>query len=117
MIMDVGSPPLTERVRALLPDDHTLREVEMFGGRSFLLDDRILAAAGRHGDLLVGIDPVRRAELLGVPGARAAVMGAGRPMGPGWIRVAVDGLASKKRLAFWLQVALERHAAQAGPLS
>ena len=101
---------LAERVRAALPRDQPVREVTMFGGLSFMVDDSMVVAAGRDGDLLVRIDPARSDELLHVPGAEAAVMGTGRPMGPGWIRVTHSGVATEEQLAFWVGVGLERWA-------
>jgi hypothetical protein len=98
---------LAERVRATLPADRALREVSMFGGLSFMVDDSMVVAAGRDGDLLVRVDPGRNAELLAVAGARPAVMGADRPMGPGWITVGREGLGTEEQLAFWVQVGLD----------
>lgn len=104
---------LAERVRAALPHDRPVREVSMFGGLSFMVDDSMVVAAGRDGDLLVRIDPARIDELLNVPGAKPAVMGAGRPMGPGWITVSHAGLTTDKQIAFWTQVGMEHRAARA----
>jgi len=97
---------LAERVRAALPQDRSVREVSMFGGLSFMVDDSMVVAAGRDGGLLVRVDPGRSDELLTVSGARAAVMGADRPMGPGWITVSPDGLTTDDQLAFWIQIGL-----------
>ena len=105
--MTAAREALAGRVRAALPADRPVREVPMFGGLSFMVDDSLVVAAGRDGDLLVRIDPDRHDELLAVPGARPAVMGTDRPMGPGWIRVADDGLATDEQLAFWTQVGLD----------
>lgn len=101
---------LADRIRAAL-HDRTVREVSMFGGLSFMVDDSMVVAAGRGGDLLVRIHPARHDELLDVPGARAATMGAERPMGPGWIRVSPDGLTTDEQLAFWIRVGLEHRTA------
>jgi hypothetical protein len=98
---------LADRIRAALPDDRPRREVSMFGGLSFMVDNSMVVAAGRDGDLLVRIDPARSDELLTVSGAKPAVMGADRPMGPGWITVSRDGLTTDEQLAFWLQVGLD----------
>ncbi|HYO39193.1 MAG TPA: TfoX/Sxy family protein [Nocardioidaceae bacterium] len=108
---------LADRVRALLPDDRRVREVPMFGGLSFMVDDSMVVAAGRSGDLLVRIDPERSSELLEVPGAEPALMGADRPMGPGWIRVAPAGLATEEQLVFWLHVGLSRQLVETGHAS
>ena len=98
---------LADRVRAALPPDRPVREVSMFGGLSFMVDESMVVAAGRAGDLLVRIDPARHGELLDVAGAEPAVMGADRPMGPGWIRVSPDGVGTDEQLAFWVGVGLE----------
>lgn len=100
---------LVQRVRAALPD-RGLREVRMFGGVSFMIDGRLAVAAGRAGDLLVRIDPARHEELRELPGARAAVMGTDRPMGPGWISVERPHLVTDDELGGWLRTALEFHA-------
>ena len=104
---------LADRIRAVLPADRSVREVSMFGGLSFMVDDSMVVAAGRNGDLLVRIDPARNDDLLSVPGAKPAVMGAARrPMGPGWITVTNEGLATETQLAFWAHVGLEHLAAR-----
>lgn len=97
---------LADRVRAALPPDRARREVSMFGGLAFMVDENMVVVAGRDGGLLVRIDPARNDELLGIPGARPAVMGVDRPMGPGWITVSPDGLTTDEQLAFWIQVGL-----------
>ena len=105
--MTAEKEALAGRIRAALPQDRPLREVSMFGGLSFMVDDSMVVAAGRDGDLLVRIDPARYDQLLTLPGARPAVMGGDRPMGPGWITVARDGLATDEQLASWVQVGLD----------
>ncbi|MFC4556267.1 TfoX/Sxy family protein [Georgenia faecalis] len=105
---------LAARVRAALPGDGVVREVPMFGGLAFMLDKRMVVSVGRDGTLAVRVDPGRSAELLSIPDARPAVMGADRPMGPGWITVAADGLRTDGQLGDWLAVALEHHG-RAGP--
>lgn len=83
----------------------------MFGGLSFMVNDRMVVAAGRDGDLLVRIDPARNRELLALPGVKTAEMGAGRTMGPGWISVAHDELVADEQLSFWIDVAMEYNTA------
>lgn len=103
-------PVLADRVRAALAGVPSTREVAMFGGLSFLVDDNIVVAVRRDGDLLVRVDPARRGELLARPGASAAQMGA-RAMGPGWISVAPDAVATDEQLSGWITLAMEHHAA------
>ena len=45
--------------------------------------------------------------LLALPGAEPAEMGTGRTMGPSWINVEPDALATDEQLSFWLGVALD----------
>jgi TfoX/Sxy family transcriptional regulator of competence genes len=103
---------LAARVRAALPQDRAVREVSMFGGLSFMLDNRMIVSVNRDGNLLVRVDPDRSAELLSVPDAQPAVMGADRRMGPGWITVTANGLTTDQQLTDWIEVALQHHSRQ-----
>jgi len=83
---------LAQRLRALLTCHHNVREVRMFGGLSFMVDERMAVVAGRAGDLLVRTDPAEYDDLLqrgGIP----AHMGNHRPMGRGWLTAAGVGWA------------------------
>lgn len=113
--MTAARHDLAARVRAGLPAAGTVREVSMFGGLAFMLDERMVVSVDRDGGLLVRVDPDRSAELLAVPGARPAVMGADRPMGPGWITVEADGLVTDQQLTRWIEVALQHHGGSAAP--
>lgn len=104
---------LAARVRAALPPERAVREVSMFGGLSFMLDNRMVVAVNRDGSMLVRVDPGRSAELLCVPDAQPAVMGPDRPMGPGWITVTANGLTTDEQLTDWIEVALQHHSSQA----
>ncbi len=77
----------------------------MFGGLSFMVEERMVVACRGGGNLLVHIDPARSTELLSRPGAYPAEMGKGRSMGPAWLEVGSDAL-SNAELDFWLQAAL-----------
>jgi len=98
---------LIERVRALLADIPSTREVSMFGGRSFMVDGKIVVGAMKAGDLLVRIPPERRPELIAQLGASQPEMGAGRSMGPGWISVAGPAIETDEHLRFWVDLALD----------
>jgi TfoX/Sxy family transcriptional regulator of competence genes len=110
-----GLTPLADRVRAVLASEPSTREVTMFGGLSFMVNERMVVAARRDGDLLVRVDPERDGELVALPGARRAEMGAGRSMGPGWISVAGASLVTDDALTFWTDVALAYNAGASGP--
>jgi TfoX/Sxy family transcriptional regulator of competence genes len=104
---------LIERVRALLTDRPSTREVSMFGGRSFMVNDKMIANVRNGGDLLLRVDPNRQSELGELAGASPAVMGPGRTMGPGWISVSAESITGDEQLSFWIDVALEHNEATA----
>lgn len=105
--------PLAERVRTMLASGRSLCEVKMFGALSFMVDDKMVVAVQGDGSLLVRVAAERDAELTALPGARPAEMGAGRIMGPGWVAVDAQAIATDDQLGFWIGVALE-HRAQLG---
>ena len=100
---------LVERLRTLLAEAPSTREVSMFGGRSFMVNDKMVVSALKDGDLLVRVDAGRHDELLRHPGATQAEMGRGRIMGPGWINLSAASIAGDEDLSFWLGVGLEHN--------
>jgi TfoX/Sxy family transcriptional regulator of competence genes len=96
-----------ERIRRMLESEPSTREVSMFGGLSFMVNDKMILNVRRSGDLLVRVDPHRSPELVADHGARPAEMGKGRAMGPSWLDVAADVTASDAQLRFWIDVAME----------
>lgn len=78
----------------------------MFGGLSFLVNEKMVVSVGSDGALLVRVDPERSRELVALPGAGPAEMGAGRAMGPSWIRVAQEAIATDEQLSSWIGAAL-----------
>lgn len=100
---------LVERLRSLLAEEPVMREVSMFGGRSFMVDEKMIVSALKDGGLLVRVDAERHEELLGRPGAVQAQMGPGRDMGPGWIEVAADAISDDERLSPWVGIAMEHN--------
>ncbi len=98
---------LAQRLRAVLASHHRqVREVRMFGGLSFMVDELMAVAAGRDGDLLVRTDPARYEDLLR-QGGQPAYMGNDRPMGPGWLTVPPERIRSDEELAYWVTVGIE----------
>ena len=104
---------LIDRLRVLLTSEPSMREVSMFGGRSFMVNDKMVASALKGGDLLIRVDAERDDELNLLPGASPAVMGAGRIMGPGWISIAAESITRDELLAFWLDVGMDHNRATA----
>lgn len=105
---------LVDRLRELLADEPVTREVSMFGGRCFMVSEKILVSAGRDGGILLRVDASRHDELVGRPGAAQAEMGEGRDMGPGWISVDGSAIDTDDQLRVWLDAALEFNRAVTG---
>ena len=83
----------------------------MFGGRAFMVDDKMVACVSAGGGaLLVRVARSRDAEYLEVVGARRAEMGNGRSMGEGWITVDHEGLTDDRDLRFWIDAVLAYNA-------
>lgn len=99
---------LVERVRDLLTDESVQREVSMFGGRSFMINEKLAVCAMKDGSLLVRVDPAQHDQLLQREGASQAEMGVGRDMGPGWLVASAAILERDSELAFWVETSL-RH--------
>jgi TfoX/Sxy family transcriptional regulator of competence genes len=108
--MTAGSPSrrdaLAQRLRDLLASYQDVREVRMFGGLSFMVEDRMAVAAGRDGDLLVRTDPAMYDDML-KRGGEPAYMGKDRPMGPGWLTVPHERLQDNAELHYWLKVGID----------
>lgn len=100
---------LADRVREALAAKPSVREVKMFGGLSFMVNERMVVSVRSDGDLLVRADPERTDELLTAKGARPAEMGAGRAMNKGWISVGKEAVATDEDFDFWIGVALDYH--------
>lgn len=97
---------LIERVRTLIADEPVVREVSMFGGRSVMVNEKMIVSALKDGGLLVRVDADQHDDLLGRPGAMQAEMGPGRDMGPGWIDVAADVVSDDEQLSSWIGIAM-----------
>lgn len=97
---------LAQRLRGILTAYESVREVRMFGGLSFMVNDRMAVAAGRDGDLLVRTDPAEYDDLLR-RGGEPAHMGQGRPMGRGWLTVPHQRLRDDEELAYWVTVGID----------
>jgi hypothetical protein len=97
---------LVARLRGLLADEPVVREVSMFGGRAFMVNEKMAVHASKDGDLLVRIDAADDAKFSDVPGASPAEISPGRAMGAGWIRASAASVADDEQLRFWLDAAL-----------
>lgn len=111
-------PEVADRVRESLADRNDVREVKMFGGLAFMVDERmVVCVSGGGSDLLVRVSPESDAKHLERAGAERAEMGKGRSMGEGWITVDKKALSRAKDLDYWMQAAMTFHAQGSGKKS
>ena len=94
---------LAERIRELIASERGIVEQKMFGGLAFLLHGNMSVAVSSQGGLLVHVAPERSGEMISKPHASLMQMG-NRPPMKGWIRVAPEGLRTKRELAAWVSV-------------
>jgi hypothetical protein len=92
---------LANRIRELLAADSDVTEQRMFGGLAFLVGGHMSVAASGRGGLMVRIDPAETDALLAKPHAGPFEM-RGRPL-DGWLRVAPEGVRTKRQLAPWVE--------------
>jgi TfoX N-terminal domain len=91
---------LANRIRELVAMEEGLTEQRMFGGLAFLINGNMSVSASGQGGLLVRVDPVETNALLAKPHA-ALFEVRGRTM-QGWLRVAPEGLRTKRQLQGWV---------------
>lgn len=91
---------LADRVRELLGPERGIEEKKMFGGLAFLIDGNMAVSASGQGGLLARVDPADTDKLLARQHVALMEMG-GRSM-DGWLRVAPEGVRTKRDLAGWV---------------
>ena len=92
---------LAERVRGIVAGEPGLTEKRMFGGLAFLIGGNMSVSASGQGGLMVRVDPHETEELVAQPHASRMVM-RGREM-DGWLRVADEGIRTKRELEPWVR--------------
>ena len=92
---------LANRLRELLADEDGITEKKMFGGLAFLLHGNMSVSASGQGGLLARIDPADTDAVLARPHVSLMEM-RGRTM-DGWIRVAPEGVRTKRELGSWVK--------------
>jgi TfoX/Sxy family transcriptional regulator of competence genes len=95
---------LASRLRELLADEDAISEKKMFGGLAFLLHGHMTVSASGKGGLLARIDPTETDAALKRPHVTRMVM-SGRSM-DGWVRVAPEGVRTKRQLEPWVKRSL-----------
>ena len=92
---------LANRIRELLSGDAGVTEKKMFGGLAFLVGGHMAVAASGQGGLMVRVDPEDTDDLTSKPHAGPFEM-RGRAV-DGWLRVAPEGVRTKRQLAPWVE--------------
>src|SRR5437763_1983809 len=91
---------LANRIRELIAAEDGVTEKKMFGGLAFLIGGNMSVSASGQGGLLLRCDPAETEALLRKPNAARFEM-RGRAM-DGWLRVAPEGVKTKRQLAPWV---------------
>lgn len=111
------SKELANRIREALSGERSVREVKMFGGLSFMVNEKLTVGARSNGDLLVRCDPGKVDDFIADHGAERAEMGSGRQMSKGWITIRHDQIDAEKDFEFWIRVALDHNVKETGKSS
>jgi TfoX/Sxy family transcriptional regulator of competence genes len=92
---------LANRIREELAGEEGVTEKAMFGDLAFLVNGNMAVSASGRGGLMLRIDPDTTDEALSRPHTELVEM-RGRKM-PGWIRVASEGVETKRQLGPWVR--------------
>lgn len=91
---------LADRVRELIAAERGVEEKKMFGGLAFLINGNMSVAVSSKGGLLVRVPADETENLLARAHVEPMIM-AGRET-RGWLRVAADGVKTKRQLSPWV---------------
>ena len=91
---------LANRIRELLAQQRGVDEKSMFGGLAFLIGGHMAVAVSSKGGLMVRVPPGDTKKLLERAHVSPMVM-AGRET-RGWLRIAAEGLKTKRQLQSWV---------------
>ena len=95
---------LANRLRELLSGEDAVSEKKMFGGLAFLVHGHMSVSASGQGGLLARIDPAETDAVLAKEHVSRMEM-RGRTM-DGWVRVAPEGVRTKRQLQPWVKRSL-----------
>jgi TfoX/Sxy family transcriptional regulator of competence genes len=96
---------LADRTRELIALTHKkVEEKKMFGGLCFMVNDKMCVGVEQE-RLMVRLDPVKYEEALEKEGCTPMDF-TGKVM-KGYVFVAIDALNTKKKLEYWIRLALE----------
>ena len=96
---------LADRTREIIAVTHkNVEEKRMFGGLCFMVNDKMCVGVEKE-RLMVRFDPSKTEEVMEKEGSRPMDF-TGRVM-KGYVFVDVDALNTKKKLEYWIKLALE----------
>src|ERR1700741_3425755 len=96
---------LADRTREIISLTHkNVEEKKMFGGLCFMGNGKMCVGVEQE-RLMVRLDPERYDEAMEKEGCRPMDF-TGKPM-KGFVFVDVDALNTKKKLSYWIELALE----------
>ena len=96
---------LANRIRELTAGERGVEEKRMFGGLAFLVHGNMSVAASGRGGLMVRVPPEDAEDLVTREHVEPMVM-AGRET-RGWVRVAAEGVRTKRQLQSWVTRGVE----------
>ena len=96
---------LADRVREIISLTHTnVEEKKMFGGLCFMVNDKMCVGVETN-RLMVRLDPAKYDEVIENEGCEPMNF-TGKVM-KGYVFVDIDALNTKKKLEYWLNLALQ----------
>ena len=99
------SEKLADRVREIISLTHTnIEEKKMFGGLCFMVNDKMCVGVETT-RLMVRLDPAKYDEVIEMEGCEPMNF-TGKVM-KGYVFVDIDALNTKKKLEYWLNLALQ----------
>ncbi|HUR66450.1 MAG TPA: TfoX/Sxy family protein [Chitinophagaceae bacterium] len=96
---------IADRLREMISETHKIsEEKKMFGGLCFMVNDKMCIGVEKE-RLMIRFDPARSDEVMEKEGSHPMDF-TGRVM-KGYVFVDIDAVSTKKKLAYWVGLALE----------
>jgi len=95
---------LADRIREALVDTRRVKEKEMMGGLTFMVNDKMCVGIIKD-EMMCRIDPEIQETALERPGCRIMDF-TGRPM-KGYVMVDNSGMKTSREFTYWIQLCLE----------
>ncbi|MEP6750095.1 MAG: TfoX/Sxy family protein [Bacteroidota bacterium] len=103
-MMKLFNEKIVNRIREALADSRQVKEVKMFGGICFMVNNKMCVCASGN-EMMCRISPGVYEEALERNGCRPMIHG-GRLM-KGFVYVDEESMKSKKDFQYWIKLALD----------